>query len=191
MEYILEELLRQKRALAALMTGGMPEEEPERTEDGTRTGGKPQDPLYRTEIQANMAATKRQNGGQWAGDLFWEETWGGADTGGGIQPGMTELSFHNETSFRRGGLSTEKEAGSPIGNSPAGERTARETARMNDSEWKALWEMGLADGPGAVEGPHIPVAARWGGRMAETDARTLSRAFQRDARRYDGGFISR
>ena len=48
MEYILEELLRQKRALAALMTGGMPEEEPERTEDGTRTGGKPQDPLYRT-----------------------------------------------------------------------------------------------------------------------------------------------
>ena len=60
MEYILEELLRQKRALAALMTGGMPEEEPERTEDGTRTGSKPQDPLYRTEIQANMAAKKKE-----------------------------------------------------------------------------------------------------------------------------------
>lgn len=75
---------------------------------------------------------------------------------------------------------------------------------MNDSEWKTLrdmgltgdeqkilWNMGVTSVPGAVEGPHIPVAARWGGRMAETDARALSRAFQRDARRYDGGFISR
>ena len=70
MEYILEELLRQKRALAALMTGGMPEEEPERTEDGTRTGGKPQDTLYTTEIQANMAAIKRKNGGHWDEYLF-------------------------------------------------------------------------------------------------------------------------
>lgn len=208
MEYILEELLRQKRVLAALMTGGMPEEESERgerTENGTRSGSKPQDPLYRTGIQADMAVQKRRNGGQWAGDLFWEETWGGADTGGGIQPRMTELSFHNEASFRRGGLPAEKEAGSPIiGNPSTDERTAREAARMNDSEWKTLrdmgltgdeqkilWNMGVTSVPGAVEGPHIPVAARWGGRMAETDARALSRAFQRDARRYDGGFISR
>lgn len=167
MEYILEELLRQRKVLAALMNGGErpgEREEAERydaAEDTAVSGEETARMSSMTADEGRLAAKKqsapigdRDRRGMELPDVPYTESTGTRTIpGGGASRRMGRTAGD--------GLETRRDMGWPGGADAAGE--IRLSAAL-------LWN---------------------GGPVAETDARALSRTVQRDARRYDGGFMAR
>lgn len=170
MEYILEELLRQRKALAALMTGGTPEEQEDRDSESSLFGGPEQASLAVSGYQGSV----RQNGGDALLDGMLPDTLEG--------DGAAVL-------LREAGTD---EAGAAL---PMDQKTTG--GAVWQPAWSASqarelpWSARLSMENGMVETVSGQTAAWWSGRTVETDAKALSRAVQRDARRYDGGFNAR
>ncbi|MDO4314837.1 MAG: hypothetical protein Q4C45_03605 [Oscillospiraceae bacterium] len=178
MDYIREELLRQQRALAALMTGG---EDAETAEDGWPAASDAESAGAKTDTGAAAAWSGRGKGTspaapEYAGaepggeagrvpaeDAAAEETDG---TEGPGEPGVFGRRSGENSGLLAGGAGR---AGTPWG--AAGGKAAGDAGLLL-SETAAPWETAgfPADAGGAA------------------GARALSLAFQRDARRYDGGF---
>ena len=136
MDYILEELLRQRRTLAVLLTGGSP---PETAEETERTAG----------------------------------------AGNGAEG--TAVFQERSALLRRETLRYPTEAEEEV---PAALRpTSGSGAAREDWTWSALGESGPSR--------FASVLAERSGGTAQADAKAISRAIQRDARRYDGGFGGR
>ena len=72
----------------------------------------------------------------------------------------------------------------------AGE-TAREWTRVASETGELPWAAKVSAGAGITETVSERMDVHWNSVTAEMDARALSRAVQRDARRYDGGFNAR
>ena len=70
-------------------------------------------------------------------------------------------------------------------------RTGWRLERLGSGERTLVRNAGLSGGSSVVEAVSVREVTQWDGGAAETDARALSRAVQRDARRYDGGFMAR
>lgn len=176
MDYIREELLRQQRVLAALMTG---------------------------EDRAEKRAPEKEPAPDRADETAWEETAGrlgpadGADTAGRLGKETSPAwAGYAETGLGEGakGGAAEKTA------APERWETVRARERWlgdggslkaKSEAAGAAWQ--AAAGSVGESGDSWPSGggALWAALPASgglADARTLSRAFQRDARRYDGGF---
>lgn len=125
MDYVKEELLRQKRALEGLMGGRGSEREAAEQEESVQPDG------------------------------GWELS---------VEPVRRVRKHSFERNWRHGGKSADV-----------------------DSEALAA---GIAEGKDLAEAPAARAAARGFGfeRQSAAEVRALSRAVQRDARRYDGGF---
>lgn len=177
MDYIREELLRQQRALAALMTGGEGlEEDAARREEpvlGGETGGAEagEDAPFTWNERGTLFAARGHDtaaSGGGAGDIWAAETAADAD-GKANMPGEKEES--------KGFVSR------PAGR---GRRTAESGGNAGEP-WstaggRAVGNIGIASAEAGLLWAEDPPAG------GTADARALSRAFQRDARRYDGGF---
>lgn len=180
MDYIREELLRQRRVLAALLTG---RETPEEAEDvQTAAFG-----VERAEPEADPGgATGRERGDSPAAV-------GRAANALGEAPGSVRAAeADGERSGGTGGPETAEAAGPPEGR-PAGTAATRAGRRGRaGGPGVTLWSA-AGDG-GAVGDGGVPIsrgAGPWTADVSErgaADARALSLVFQRDARRYDGGF---
>lgn len=171
MEYVLEELLRQRRALAAVMTGKAPEER-ESSEAGAEN--RPETPSSGEGERLGMEA-------------------GSSPDSHKSLPNETERDDSRED----GTAILPRESGT--GKTGAMTREKEETA--NETAWDRVWTASKTGelprsarffaNAGITGMTSDRMAAHWGGVAAETDAKALSRAIQRDARRYDGGFHAR
>ena len=161
MDYVREELARQRLALALLMMGG--QAEPSAQEDGTAR----QADLLRTEA-----------------DPRWERTGSGADGAARwdlSEAGRTvsaELLYDLEAAAVR---SAERTGGTKSGTGRTGMASTGEPA-----ERSAGREPAMAEG-GAVRERTV-TEILWTDAGGTSVPGELSRTFQRDARRYDGGF---
>ena len=161
MDYVREELARQRLALALLMMGG--QAEPSAQEDGTAR----QADLLRTEA-----------------DPRWERTGSGADGAARwdlSEAGRTvsaELLYDLEAASVR---SAERTGGTKSGTGRTGMASTGEPA-----ERSAGREPAMAEG-GAVRERTV-TEILWTDAGGTSVPGELSRTFQRDARRYDGGF---
>ena len=161
MDYVREELARQRLALALLMMGG--QAEPSAQEDGTAR----QADLLRTEA-----------------DPRWERTGSGADGAARwdlSEAGRTvsaELLYDLEAASVR---SVERTGGTKSGTGRTGMASTGEPA-----ERSAGRETAMAEG-GAVRERTV-TEILWTDAGGTSVPGELSRTFQRDARRYDGGF---
>lgn len=173
MEYILEELLRQRKALAILMNGGPAEKQDDGGNESTdrRSSGDvaPAETVWDAftetagEENGYRTSTRRNGGGMGAGRNVWDA--------------LTEDAA--------------AESGAASAGKTAAGRAGRRLGRSASGEQAFAGGSGLSGGAGAVEAVSVRTVTRWDGGTAETDARALSRAVQRDARRYDGGFMAR
>ena len=173
MEYILEELLRQRKALAILMNGGSAEKQDDGGNESTDRWSSGDvapaetvwDAFTETAGEENgyRASTRRNGGGMGAGRNVWDA--------------LTEDAA--------------AESGAASAGKTAAERAGWQRGRLDSGERTSVRNVGLSGGAGAVEAVSVRTVTRWDGGTAETDARALSRAVQRDARRYDGGFMAR
>lgn len=177
MDYIREELLRQQRALAALMTGGEGLEEDAARREAPVLGG--------------------ETGGAEAGEdapFPWNERGTpfaarGHDTT--ASGGETEDAWAAEAAADADGKANmpgEKEELKSLVSRPAGRgmRTAEgggsAGALWSAAGGRAVGDIGITSAEAGLLWAEDPPAG------GAADARALSRAFQRDARRYDGGF---
>lgn len=214
MEYILEELLRQRKALAALMNGGSPEEQEDgRDEDTVRREqemafsddrnwldvmtGKYGGTAYRS------GGAVRRGGGMTAAETVWDtyaEAAGEKNgylgsvrrNGGEMASGRAAwevLAEDGRAVFRR--EAGEDENGGVSAGKATAERVGWQLGRFHTGEQIFAGGSRLSGGAEAVEAVSVRTVTQWDGGTAETDARALSRAIQRDARRYDGGFMAR
>lgn len=185
MDYIREELLRQQALLVILLTGRRPEPAEERE---TRSDAG-------EELLPEIAPARRLRQGQTSGaggEQFWESSLPEAaalwtvladPSAGGRAGEMTEKN----TAGGRGGKAAEKDAAG----GGAGEAAEKDAAAVRRRSAAAARET-----PGRTSGGLPPEAGEIrlvtevrqpeSGRNADPAA--LSLAFQRDARRYDGGF---
>lgn len=184
MDYIREELLRQQALLVILLTGRRPEPAEERE---TRSDAG-------EELLPEIAPARRLRQGQTSGaggEQFWESSLPEAaalwtvladPSAGGRAGEMTEKN----TAGGRGGKAAEKDAAG----GGAGEAAERDTAavrRRSAAAWEAPARTAGEIPPEAGEIRLVTEVRRpESGRSADPAA--LSLAFQRDARRYDGGF---
>ena len=161
MEYILDELLRQRKALATLMKG----DSPAKQEDG------------------GEESADGQNDGEMAPA---EAVWNGfAEMAG-------EESGYRVSALRDGrGSATGRTAWNALPEGGADERTDRRLGRFYASEQTFAGGSKLSGGAEAVETVSVRTITQWDGGTVERGAKALSRAVQRDARRYDGGFAAR
>lgn len=155
----MEELLRQRRLLAGLVWGDRPEETEERAGAAEDSGGGERAPGTRT---------------------GWREDFGGAKDPAAEAP--VEMAGRRKAEGRLGG--EELTAGS--GGAREERRRVFHASRLAERGretlgWTAVGEPGFVT-EGIWRGGVVQRAA------AEREARELSRAIQRDARRYDGGF---
>ena len=161
MDYVREELARQRLALALLMMGG--QSEPSAQEDGT--GG--QEDLLRTKADAR-----------------WERTGSGADGAARwdlSEAGRTvsaELLYDLEAAAVR---SAERTGGAESGTGRTGMASTGEPVERSAGK-----ETAMAEG-GAVRERTV-TEILWTDAGGTSVPGELSRTFQRDARRYDGGF---
>ena len=198
MEYILEELLRQRKALAALMIGEMPEEQEDRD---PKTGNAPERAFSRqTKWTGTMENGRDQAGG--VSEAFaaqrtgWTEL---AENGWGrttdrdvygmlpdvalmrvMEKGGTAALLHRAGDGGDG-------AAAPVYQKNNG-GTDRQLIQPALEAQELPWSARLFTETEAAEAALGQTAVRWSRGTAEMDARALSRAVQRDARRYDGGF---
>ena len=173
MEYILEELLRQRRALAALMTGEVSEEQ---ESGGTGTGNGPEEALPGKNGWTDTAADRYRDAVLRGG----EAAFGGTLRIASEEDGAAILF--------RGSDPDEPGAVLPEQGSAVGGENVRERTRVVSEAGELPWSARLSAGTGTVETASEQMTVHWDGGTAEMDARALSRAVQRDARRYDGGF---
>lgn len=161
MDYVREELARQRLALALLMMGG--QAEPSAQEDGTAR----QADLLRTEA-----------------DPRWERTGSGADGAARwdlSEAGRTvsaELLYDLEAASVR---SAERTGGTKSGTGRTGMASTGEPAERSAGREPAMAEGGAVRERAVTE-------ILWTDAGGTSVPGELSRTFQRDARRYDGGF---
>ena len=161
MDYVREELARQRLALALLMMGG--QAEPSAQEDGTAR----QADLLRTEA-----------------DPRWERTGSGADGAARwdlSETGRTvsaELLYDLEAAAVR---SAERTGGAESGAGRTGMASTGEPAERSAGREPAMAEGGAVRERAVTE-------ILWTDAGGTSVPGELSRTFQRDARRYDGGF---
>ena len=161
MDYVREELARQRLALALLMMGG--QAEPSAQEDGTAR----QADLLRTEA-----------------DPRWERTGSGADGAARwdlSEAGRTvsaELLYDLEAASVR---SAERTGGTKSGTGRTGMASTGEPAERSAGRESAMAEGGAVRERAVTE-------ILWTDAGGTSVPGELSRTFQRDARRYDGGF---
>ena len=167
MEYIREMLLRQRTALARLLLGGGPEEGAASAPAAVR--------------QKEMAPAERGTGPAGTASDGQGVLRGAAADAAGEAAGMAAL------------------AGETLGQALARKSTARERAALSSladgtagsllsAYRRAAGGGGLSSGGGREgETAAAPPGFQRPGE-ADSGAKALSRAFQRDARRYDGGF---
>lgn len=146
MNYIQEELLRQRRALAALMSGQEPETEERSASEMPEQAAE----------QSGRLARRGEHG---------------TVRDGGTEPGAGTPEGRSTDTLR-------ELAGDALPGGGGPRET--ETARTAPERWTETGTERLA-------GPWAAVGASSAGERA-VDLRTVSRGFQRDARRYDGGF---
>lgn len=174
MEYILEELLRQRNALAELMTGKTPEEQ-ESGETGIKNG---------SEVFPS-------------GKSEWPDTAVDGHRGTVFQRDeKAPLDEELWNILREDGIAILSQENNGPGAMVLKERkTVSETAQewtRGASEVRELpWSAKFPADAGITETADERAIVHWDVRTAEMDARALSRAVQRDARRYDGGFNAR
>lgn len=156
MNYIQEELLRQRRALAALMSGTTAEETEERENNsGAERAAKKSSGPENVAWESSESAASFQDTGEAmkrAGGTRKEELSASREAAAGWQDGETSGN-HKDGALR----------------SSAPKRSGGWTALRRTEPWQA--------GSGAA-----------GTEQPATDLRAVSQGFQRDARRYDGGF---
>ena len=160
MDYALEELLRQRRALVSLLLRGSP----------SRAAGEPL--TEEAGATPELAAPRNAAGAEWEPvsrrDGLLPPAPGTGEAAG-ADPERTPQAG-------TGGVASRRSAGT--GGLPFDGRRARRTEALPGPVWPG------AIGERGTRGFSVPVPAAAGG----TDARAVSRAVQRDARRYDGGF---
>lgn len=172
------------------------------TPSGARTPVSAWERILGAEVKADRVERSGRDGGPAApessGWVLLEETMEAPERETGVwarepealtERGQRKLA--RETAGRRLESSEDGTAGDApgmmSGGEPAGDRAA---VRGMGRTWAA--RRGPAERPGEAEAPFG--TSLWGGRgsaalEAERDARAVSRAVQRDARRYDGGFF--
>nr|WP_325196898.1 hypothetical protein [uncultured Oscillibacter sp.] len=161
MDYVREELARQRLALALLMMGG--QAEPSAQEDGTAR-------------QADLLGTEA--------DPRWERTGSGADGAARwdlSEAGRTvsaELLYDLEAASVR---SVERTGGAESGTGRTGMASTGEPAERSAGREPAMAEDGAVRERTVTE-------ILWTDAGGTSVPGELSRTFQRDARRYDGGF---
>ena len=208
MEYILEELLRQRKALAALMNGGAPEKQDSSGEEG------PARREPETEASDSWQWTDGTTGGyrgavsRSSGETAAAETlWNAYMVTGGAESRYLSTALRNGGEMAISGAAQEileedgrvafrrevgaAENGGVFAGKAAAERASRRLGRFRPGEQAFIGNAKLSGGAEAVEMVSVRAVTAWDGGTAETDARALSRAVQRDARRYDGGFMAR
>lgn len=146
MNYIQEELLRQRRALAALMSGQEPETEEKPASEAPE----------RAAEQDRRPARSGEHGT--------------------VRDGGTEMG---DGTRKRRPADARRESVQDLLTGGGGLREA-ETARSASEHW-------METGTERLAGPWAAANAASAGERG-VDLRTVSRGFQRDARRYDGGF---
>lgn len=181
MDYIREELLRQQKLLAALMTGG---EALAENAVGKATPA-PAMGTGRAETEADKASARSGRRAapaarRYGADGLDEKAESARAAGAGMDA--------DEKGSRADGRGEQREPGG------IGSRRTERGRRTAGSGGSAgtLWSAAVGSAGGDADIPISGAIAQWepagfaaGG---AADARALSRAFQRDARRYDGGF---
>lgn len=161
MDYVREELARQRLALALLMMGG--QSEPSAQEDGT--GG--QEDLLRTKADARWERTESSADGAARWDLSETE-----------RTVSAELLYDLEAAAVR---SAERTGGAESGAGRTGMASTGEPAERSAGREPAMAEGGAVRERAVTE-------ILWTDAGGTSVPGELSRTFQRDARRYDGGF---
>ena len=167
MDYIYQELLRQRAALARLLLGGGKEREEQRVSAGAAE--RPADRLEESGAWENARYGLLQ--AAWpagGGAVFTEELTGGGAFGASLEDG-------GEAAFGTDRVPAGEEPAAQQGGRRSGERTAASARR---------WPLSDADGGERTERA-LWLRLETGERSEE---KALSRMVQRDARRYDGGF---
>lgn len=181
MDYIREELLRQRKALAQLLLGA-PKEETDREEGSSREISRREEmsPAELEVLAASFAAerTLAEKGAPGFGAAFDEARRGMQDVLWEEAEEAARRSHRERGEYlRRGTMFPEEER----------VLAARREASLT---WDAVMRRPEAWlGESGTE-ERLPLAAEtvWAGSGAPSEAEKLSRVFQRDARRYDGGF---
>lgn len=209
MDYIREELRRQREALAGLLLGRGSRPGEEGGEDGEGTGT----PFAEGGIQleAFTAGAELSPEGGRAVRPAERGLWGPfAGSGGlaapgpsGSRPGAEEAGFAPPCDllpgipgFYPGTEGAERAAAvwEAAGQAASAEYGGWGVFRPEEAAWTALAGIGPAAGadraghPGADFAPERGVTEFFQAESGGGSAEALSRAFQRDARRYDGGF---
>lgn len=167
MDYIYQELLRQRAALARLLLGGGKEREEQRASAGAAE--RPADRLEESGAWENARHSAFQ--AAWpagGGAVFTEELTGGGAFGASLEDG-------GEAAFGMDSLPAGEVPAAQKGERRPGERTAASARR---------WPLSDA-GSGERTEQTLWLRLETGERSEE---KALSRMVQRDARRYDGGF---
>lgn len=167
MDYIYQELMRQRAALARLLLGGGKERKELRMSAGAAE--RPADRLEESGAWENARYGLLQ--AAWpagGGAVFTEELTGGGAFGASLEDG-------GEAAFGMDSLPAGEEPAAQQGGRRSGERTAASARR---------WPLSDADGGERTERA-LWLRLETGERSEE---KALSRMVQRDARRYDGGF---
>jgi hypothetical protein len=176
LDYIQEELLRQRRVLAALMTGG-----DEDTREAANAAGTAEPTSGRESLTAVLEAVM-------AG------TWEDGTVDGGTVAEVAAQSVREKlartaelpgTAVSQSPAETRESSGASAARNTAVEQ--RETIPVSRRQGGAapLWADAQMTGGGDAAAVW---AAAGGGTQRGADVREMSRAVQRDARRYDGGF---
>ena len=173
MNYIREELLRQQALLVVLLTGQRPEPPQEQRERDTASQTEP------SPGSSGMARSRRRTAGAGSGPLLLEDD--GAETAA-LWAALDGGSARHQAAER------EASAAGP-------------TRRGDPGLWETAGTAGMeGPGPGTQAAPSfsgLPAENREVRLVTElhraedrtqSNPEALSRAFQRDARRYDGGF---
>lgn len=174
MDYIREELLRQQALLVVLLTGQRPEPSQERREQNTVSR-----PEHYPEF-SGMNRSRRREAGAGSDPLFLKDDaaetaalWAALD-GGSTRRQMAEMEAAAAGRPRQGVQSLGEQTAGTVGPEylgPGAQTIPSFGSRpAEDREVRLVTEVHRTED------------------QAPSDPEALSRAFQRDARRYDGGF---
>lgn len=181
MEYIREMLLRQRTALARLMLGGAAEETSETVSAPAADRREAAVPAERGTGCSEMAAGGREVRRSAAADAGEGSA---ADTAAPAGETLRQALARKSAARERAVRSSPAGAGETV-LPPASYRRSAGEESGSAGRTGVTWIGG--DGETEPAGA-LPEFQRPGGTGSGAGAKALSRAFQRDARRYDGGF---
>lgn len=167
MDYIYQELLRQRAALARLLLGGGKEREEQRRPAGT----------------AEMPAGRLEESGGWKNARYGTSQAAWASGGGSAFAEDLADGGGFSASLENGGKAAFGTDSMPAGEEPTAQKTGRRTIEGAAASVR-WWPLSDANG-GERKGQAFWLRLETGER---SDEKALSRMVQRDARRYDGGF---